>query len=115
VELGEELKKIMLAGIGAVAMTAEKGGQLIEELVKKGQITVGQGKVLNEELKRNMVRKVRDHLVDKPADSPTPSQPLTEESLRSVLGSMNLASRDELDQINRRLEALEKNHEAADK
>ena len=53
--LGEDLKKIMLAGIGAVAVTSEKSMELIDDLVKKGQVTVEQGKELNEELKRNMI------------------------------------------------------------
>ena len=38
--LGEDLKKIMLAGIGAVAVTSEKSMELIDDLVKKGQVTV---------------------------------------------------------------------------
>lgn len=50
----EDLKKIMLAGIGAVATTAEKAKEIVDEFVKKGEITVEQGKVLNEELKRNI-------------------------------------------------------------
>ena len=46
----EEMKRVLLAGIGAVACTAEKAGSLVEEFVKKGELTVEQGKVLNEEL-----------------------------------------------------------------
>ncbi len=57
--LGAEMKKIMLAGIGAVALTTEKAKDLVDDLVKKGEITVEQGKVLNEELKRNVKAKVR--------------------------------------------------------
>ena len=34
-ELGSDLKKILLAGIGAVAVTAEKGEEIVKELVKK--------------------------------------------------------------------------------
>jgi polyhydroxyalkanoate synthesis regulator phasin len=32
----------------------------VDELVKRGQLTVGQGKVLNEELRRNVARKAKD-------------------------------------------------------
>jgi polyhydroxyalkanoate synthesis regulator phasin len=52
--IGEEMKKIMLAGIGAVAVTAEKSKEMVDMLVKKGELTVEQGKVLNEELKHNI-------------------------------------------------------------
>ena len=45
------LEKIILAGIGAITKTAETAGELLEELVKKGELTIEQGKALNEELK----------------------------------------------------------------
>ena len=45
------LEKIILAGVDAITKTAETAGELIEELVKKGELTVEQGKALNEELK----------------------------------------------------------------
>ena len=50
----EDLKKVLLAGIGAVAVTAEKSKEVVEDLVKKGELTVEQGKVLNEELKHDI-------------------------------------------------------------
>lgn len=49
-ELEQEMKKVFLAGIGALALTAEKAEALLKELVQKGELTVEQGKVLNEEL-----------------------------------------------------------------
>ncbi len=45
------IKKIFLAGVGAVATTAEKSKEVVDDLVKKGELTVEQGKQLNEELK----------------------------------------------------------------
>lgn len=53
-KLSESMKKIILAGIGAVAVSAEKSKDVLDELVKKGELTVEQGKVLNEELKHNV-------------------------------------------------------------
>lgn len=55
--LSEELKKVLLAGIGAVATTIEKSKDVVDELVKKGELTVEQGKALNEELKHNLTKK----------------------------------------------------------
>ena len=37
--LSEGLKKVMLAGIGAMALTAEKSQKFIEDMVEKGEIT----------------------------------------------------------------------------
>lgn len=46
------LNKAFLATVGAVAITAEKSQQVVEDLVKKGELTVQQGKSLNQELSR---------------------------------------------------------------
>ena len=53
---GEGIRKILLAGVGAVALGAEKSQELVEELVKKGELTVEQGKILNEELTRKATK-----------------------------------------------------------
>lgn len=49
--LGETTRKIFLAGVGAVATGAEKSQSLINDLIAKGELTVEQGKAVNEELK----------------------------------------------------------------
>ena len=51
--LSEGIRKLMLAGIGAVAATAEKSQEVLDDLVSRGEITVEQGKALNQ-LKHNM-------------------------------------------------------------
>ena len=48
-KLTDNLKKVILAGIGAVATTAEKSKDVLDDMVKKGELTVEQGKVLNAE------------------------------------------------------------------
>ncbi len=53
-----DMKKILLAGIGAVATTVEKSKEIVDSLVKKGELTVEQGKVINEELKRKVAENV---------------------------------------------------------
>ena len=58
--LGEVLRKIVLAGIGALATTYDKSSEIVDELVKKGEITVEQGKALNTELKRKVSEVVDD-------------------------------------------------------
>ena len=58
--LGDGLRKIVLAGIGALATTYEKSSEIVDELVKKGEITVEQGKALNTELKRKVSEVVDD-------------------------------------------------------
>lgn len=92
--ISEDIKKIMLAGIGAVATTAKKSKDVIDALVKKGELTVEQGKILNEELKHDLREKLRT-----PADT---------ESIRKDLEKV---SRDDLAMLKAHIEELEKGME----
>lgn len=56
-ELGNDVRKFLLAGIGAAAVTVEKSEEIIKELIKKGELTVEQGKSLGEELKHKVCPK----------------------------------------------------------
>ena len=51
-EFTEGLRKVFLAGVGAVASTAENAKEL----------TVAQGRMLNEELKHTAKEKVKEHI-----------------------------------------------------
>lgn len=61
-EFSEGLKKVFLAGVGAVATTAEAAKDVVDQLVTKGEITVEQGKILNEELKHSVKEKMNEHV-----------------------------------------------------
>ena len=67
-KISDSMKKILLAGIGAAATTAEKSKEILDDLVKKGELTVEQGKVLNEELKHNVKQTFKKDEEKDPAD-----------------------------------------------
>lgn len=52
-KFSDGIKTFFLAGVGAVALTAEKSQAIIADLVKKGELTVEQGKDLNKDLQRS--------------------------------------------------------------
>ena len=54
-KLTDNLKKVILAGIGAVAITAEKSKDVLDDMVKKGEL-------LNEELKHNLKQTVKNNV-----------------------------------------------------
>ena len=60
--LGENVKKLLLAGVGAAATTVEKSKETLDDLVEKGDLTVEQGKALNEELKHNIKKTVEENV-----------------------------------------------------
>ena len=53
-DFSEGIKNAFLAGVGAVAYGAEKSQELIDDFIRKGELTVEQGKALNEELTRKV-------------------------------------------------------------
>jgi polyhydroxyalkanoate synthesis regulator phasin len=52
----DTLRKIFLTGIGAIATTADKAQEVIDDLVKRGEITVEQGKELMNDFTQKTVK-----------------------------------------------------------
>ncbi len=97
-KLGDGLKKLVLAGVGAVAVTAEKSSEIIDTLAKKGEISIEQGKELKSSLKQSYEEKKA-----KQAD----------EDFSEKLKSMTITEMENLKDIITR--AQNKLHEAAEK
>lgn len=85
-DLGENLRKLILAGVGIAAVTKEKGADVLNELVKKGELTIEQGKVLNEELKHNIKDAIRENvtIVTPPDDVISAVDSLSDEQLEAL-------------------------------
>jgi len=95
----EDLKKIFLFGVGAMAMTAEKSKVIIDELVAKGELTVEQGKVLNEELMHNIKQTIRDNVnVGKPTAPP---------SVETMAADLDKMTKEELQVLKEKIASLE--------
>ncbi|MDD3402136.1 MAG: hypothetical protein PHQ72_02105 [Hespellia sp.] len=98
-KLGEGLKKIILAGIGAAATTAEKSKDILDDMVKKGELTVEQGKVLNQELRHNIKKTVKEN-VNVSVKASTP------EELEELLSNM---TPEQIEQLKEKLQKVEEN------
>ena len=61
-DLTNGIKKAFLASVGVAATTAEVTKDIVEKMIEKGEQTVKQGKVLNQELKHNAKKKVKEHV-----------------------------------------------------
>jgi len=92
----DDLKNLLLAGLGAAAYTYEKSKKVIDEMVDKGRLTLEEGKELSEELKRNIKEKENKYM------------PLTKEDMMLVFKEMNFATKNDLQEIRERLSNLEK-------
>lgn len=91
------LKNLLLAGIGSVAYTYEKASEVVDTLVKKGEITLNQGKELNEELKRV--------INEKKVDINTNS--IDVETIKDIIAQLNLPTKQDIEDIKTRLDNLE--------
>lgn len=58
----EELKNIIIMGLGAMAMTNEKAQELKKELLEKGTKIYNDSKVANEELKHTIKDKIKENV-----------------------------------------------------
>lgn len=70
-DITESLRKLIMAGVGAVSVTAEKSQEVLEQLAKKGEEAIGQGKVLNEQLRHEVKQAIKENVTvveQKPAD-----------------------------------------------
>lgn len=89
--LSDSLRKIVLVGIGAMATTTEKCTEIIDELVKKGEVTVEQGKVLNEELKRSINEKEKE---------------ISDDKISTVLKEINKMNPEEIEKLKDKLSSM---------
>ena len=96
-KLSESMKKILLAGIGAAATTADKSKEILDDLVKRGELTVEQGKALNEELKHN-IKKTMKEKVNVSVKTSTP------EELDALLDRM---TPEQIEALKARIQAME--------
>lgn len=91
----DELKKVLLAGLGSAAYTYEKASKVIDDLVEKGKITLDEGKDLSSELKRNIVEKGEKF------------KPLTKQDVADIFKECNFATKDDISKLENRITELE--------
>ncbi|MGE4540664.1 MAG: hypothetical protein AB7D35_05320 [Bacteroidales bacterium] len=96
-ELESGLKNLFLGGVGAVALTAERTKVVTDQLITKGEQAVKEGKVFNEELKRDISDRVKE-AVDAIA---------AKESVEKIVNRMEQMTPDELEQIRLKLAEIE--------
>jgi len=94
------LDKFLLSGLGVLVLTEDKIEKLIGELTKKGEIGQGEKKELlteiiekGEEKKKEIEGKIR-------------------EKVKKVLSQMNVATKDDIQKLEKRIETLEKKRKA---
>jgi polyhydroxyalkanoate synthesis regulator phasin len=93
--LKDLIERTFLAGMGAAALTKDRVQELVEELVNKGQMNAEEGREVVDRLVARSREEAR--LMLKKADS----------SLQSAYRELGLGSKEELGDLNLRIEQLE--------
>jgi polyhydroxyalkanoate synthesis regulator phasin len=95
-KFSDPIKTLLLAGIGAAAVTTEKSKECIDALVTKGEITVEEGKALNQELKHKASVKKTDRFAEKIAELSKEER----DALRAKLDEADAAEAEDSDTAN---------------
>jgi len=89
------IKKTMLTGVGLVFMTKDRIKELVEELTKKGELTVKEGKELLDDLLKKSEKAKKDLEIQ------------IEKIVKETMKKMNLADAEELSKVMKRVKKLE--------
>jgi polyhydroxyalkanoate synthesis regulator phasin len=90
----QTLDKLMMAGLGAMSMTREKAETLFDEYVQRGQA--------ERSGKSNFVKEVMDSAEKTRKEVET----IVQEQTKKAIDTMQLASKDDLQRIETKLDAL---------
>jgi polyhydroxyalkanoate synthesis regulator phasin len=93
-KINEDVRKVMMAGLGALSVLAEKTQETVESLAKKGEEALDHGQVLNERLRHKIKQAIHD---EKPDARPGKDD---------VLNALDRLSPDELREVKEKLKSL---------
>lgn len=91
-------RKVLLASIGALALTQEEIERFVNKLIERGEIAEKDGRKLIIDLKEKRRRKSEE--------SESEVEEELEHRMEGVLARMNIASKSDIDSLNRKLTAL---------
>ncbi len=93
-KINDDVRKVMMAGIGALSAVAEKTQETLDALAKKGEEALDHGQVLNEKLRHKIHQAFREE--DAPAGP----------GKADILHALERLSPDEQREIREKLDAL---------
>lgn len=89
----ENLKEILLMGLGAVSLTGEKASELKKELLEKGESLYKEGAIKNEELKRDLKEKIKEEIKE---NTDIQCTVVTKENIAEVINQLSDEEKEEI-------------------
>lgn len=96
----DSLRRVLLASIGAVALTKDEMAEFLEKLVARGEIAEQEARKLIAEISEKRKKKAEE------------AQEMAAERIRKVLDRMDIPTRADLDELSKKVEALARKIEA---
>ena len=93
--MSDMLERVFLLGVGAASLTKEKITDLVDELVKKGQLTKEEGESL------------LDKTAARAKEESGNIKEMASDTFQDTLRALGIAGRDELEELERRIAVLE--------
>jgi polyhydroxyalkanoate synthesis regulator phasin len=90
------IEKILLAGIGACALTKEKAEKIVDDLVKKGKVT-----------KKDHAELVKE-LLEKGKDTRAEFEAIVEKTVTSALKKLNIPAKSDIDALMKKIDNMTK-------
>ena len=91
----ESIHKMFLAGVGLAAMTKDKIDEHVKELVEKGKVSETEG------------REIADEMLKKSRQAKDDLEKQVEKQVQQTLQSMQIASKEDVERLEARIEKLE--------
>ena len=94
----ETIRKILLAGIGAIALSQEEVEKIVNKLIERGEIAEKDGRKLIKDLMQKRRKKDEDTLAG--------AEDEVESRMEGVMARMNIASKSDIDALSDKISAL---------
>lgn len=92
--INEDVRKVMMAGIGALSTMTEKTQETIDTLAKKGEETLDHGQAINDRLRHKIKQVIKEEVPDlKPGKE-------------DILSALEHMSPEELAEVKEKLKSL---------
>lgn len=115
-------RKVLLAGMGAVALSMEEAQEFVEKLVERGEIAEADAQKLMQELRKRAQRSEKEAVkATKKAEKVTKkttekvakkAEGALEETVETVLKSLNVPSKSDVDTLSKKISELSRKVDA---
>ena len=92
----ESLRRVLLASVGAVALTIEEIGDLVDKLVERGEIAEQEGKKLINEIKQKRMKNADE------------AEDMASTRMREMMDKMDIPTKSDIDDLSAKIATLSK-------